>query len=81
KLSPYKAAGDDGIPNAVYKECSDDLVPYLGPLYRATFALNLYPSEWKDSTTVVLRKPGKSDYSLPGAYRPIALIRTISKIL
>ncbi|KAA1477139.1 hypothetical protein DENSPDRAFT_754134, partial [Dentipellis sp. KUC8613] len=54
KLLPYKAAGDDGIPNAVYKECSDELIPYLGPLYRATFALNIYPPEWKDSTTVVL---------------------------
>ena len=32
-------------------------------------------------TTVVLRKEGKADYSLPGSYRPIALENTLSKIL
>jgi hypothetical protein len=30
---------------------------------------------------VVLRKPGKPDYSLPGAYRPISLINTLGKSL
>jgi len=53
----------------------------MGHLYWATFALAIYPQEWKDSWTVVLRKPGKPNYTAPGAYRPIALIRTISKIL
>jgi hypothetical protein len=32
-------------------------------------------------TTVVLRKEGKADYSIPGSYRPIALENTLSKIL
>ncbi|KAI0042320.1 hypothetical protein FA95DRAFT_1455398, partial [Auriscalpium vulgare] len=31
--------------------------------------------------TMVLRKPGKADCTVAGVYRPIALIRTISKIL
>jgi hypothetical protein len=30
---------------------------------------------------VVLRKPGKPDYSLPGAYRPISLLNTLGKLL
>jgi hypothetical protein len=29
----------------------------------------------------VLRKPGKPDYSLPGAYRPISLLNTLGKLL
>ncbi|EED15976.1 reverse transcriptase, putative [Talaromyces stipitatus ATCC 10500] len=33
------------------------------------------------STTVILRKPGKPDYSDPKAYRPIALLSTIGKAL
>jgi len=81
QLHAYKAPGDDNILNAVFIKCSNILVPYLGHLYWATFALAIYPQEWKDSRTVVLHKPGKPDYTVPGAYRPIALIRTISKIL
>jgi hypothetical protein len=30
---------------------------------------------------VVLRKPGKPDYTVPGAYRPISLLNTLGKIL
>ena len=30
---------------------------------------------------MVLKKPGKSDYSSPGAYRPIALLDTLGKVL
>lgn len=30
---------------------------------------------------MVLRKPGKPDYSVPGAYRPISLLNTLGKLL
>ncbi|QRV80136.1 Reverse transcriptase from transposon X-element protein [Ceratobasidium sp. AG-Ba] len=80
-LEPYKAPGPDGIPNCVYTNCADILVPLLVPLYRATFALKYYPQAWRESVTVVLRKPGKPDYSKPKAYRPIALLNVISKLL
>ena len=30
---------------------------------------------------VVLRKPGKGDYTVPGAYRPISLLNTLGKLL
>ena len=43
--------------------------------------LGVYPEEWKDSVTVVVRKPAKPDYSNPSAYRPIALLNTMGKIL
>lgn len=81
KLRPYKAPGPDGIPNCVYMQCRDLLVPILIPLFRATFTLNYYPQAWRESTTVVLRKPEKPDYSVPKAYRPIALLNVISKLL
>ena len=73
--------GPDGIPNEVYRRCADLLLPYLGRLYRATFDLSYYPAAWKESTTVVLRKPGRSDYSLAKSYRPIALMNCMGKIL
>lgn len=30
---------------------------------------------------VVLRKPGKADYAVPEAYRPISLLKTLGKLL
>lgn len=59
---------------------ADMIIPILGPLFRATFSLKYFPQEWKDSTIVVLRKPGKADYTNPSAYRPIALLDTIGKV-
>ena len=68
KLSPYKAPGPSGIPNAVLTNCRELLVPYLGPIYHATFKLVTYPSDWKVSSTITLRKPGKPNYSLTKVY-------------
>ena len=81
QLSPHKAMGPDGISNSVYIHCSDLLVPHLGPVYQATFSLSMYPRQWKDSITIVVRKPGKSDYKKLEAYQPIALINMMAKIL
>jgi hypothetical protein len=35
----------------------------------------------EEATTIPPRKPGKSDYSNPSAYRPIALLNTLGKAL
>ena len=58
RLKEFKAAGPDGIPNKVYKHCDYILLAFLGPLFCATFDLKYYPDAWKESITVVLRKPG-----------------------
>jgi hypothetical protein len=39
------------------------------------------PKVFKKSITVALRKLGKSDYTKPKAYRPVALMNTLSKII
>ncbi|KAH7918416.1 hypothetical protein BV22DRAFT_978632, partial [Leucogyrophana mollusca] len=54
KLSPYKAPGPNGISNSVFTHCAETLIPYMGPLFRATFTLGVYPREWKLSATIVL---------------------------
>jgi hypothetical protein len=43
--------------------------------------LNIYYDPWREFTTIVLRKPGKPSYETPKAYRPIALICTLAKVL
>ena len=35
----------------------------------------------RSAKIVVLRKPGKSDYSIPEAYHPFSLLNTVSKLL
>ena len=80
-LSPYKATGLSKISNSVLMHCIDLLVEFLGPIYRATFWLRHYPQKWKWFNTVVLWKPGKPDYTVAGAYRPIALLEAPAKLL
>jgi hypothetical protein len=81
KLSPYKAPGPDGIPNAIFKNCADVLTPHLLRIYKAVFLLNTYYPAWREFNTVVLRKPGKPDYTVPKVYRPIVLLNTTAKLL
>jgi len=68
QISPHKAPNPAGIPNSVYMQCTDLLVLHLGPVYQATFKIGVYPKQWQDLTTVVVRKLGKPDYMKLGAY-------------
>jgi len=80
-MKPYKASRSDSAPNSVFTRNRELLVPHLGPLYRATDTLKYYPDDWKCTETPVLRKPGKPDYSAPGAYRPIVLSNGFAQVL
>ncbi|CUA67582.1 putative RNA-directed DNA polymerase from transposon BS [Rhizoctonia solani] len=80
-MKPHKAPGPDGLPACVYIQTIDLLEDHLLPIFRASLRLGIYPSEWRKSRTVVLRKPGKPDYGIAKAYHPIALLNVISKIL
>lgn len=37
--------------------------------------------KFKTARTVALHKPGKGDYQLPKAWRPIALLETVGKVI
>ncbi|KAJ1299357.1 hypothetical protein OPQ81_011877 [Rhizoctonia solani] len=80
-MKPHKAPGPDGLPACVYINSIDLLDKHLLPVFRASLRLGIYPTEWCKSRTVVLRKPGKPDYCVAKAYRPIALLNVVSKIL
>jgi ribonuclease HI len=81
RLRPHKAPGINGIPNSILINCAELIVPYLGHIFRATFDLEHYPKQWKKYITVAVRKPGKADYTIANAYRPIALLDTMAKVL
>ena len=81
KLPNGKATGPDGIPNEVLKRLAPEISAGLAQGIRKAFASGSLPARYKESTTIVLRKEGKKDYSLPGSYRPIALENTLAKIV
>jgi ribonuclease HI len=80
-LSAYKASGPDGIPNVVLQKTIDHTEDFLESLFQAIIRLGFYVDTWREFTTVVLRKPGKPNYEVPKAHRPIALLCTMAKVL
>lgn len=80
-LALFKAAGADELPNKAIMAGREILVPILTHLFNASLQLQHCPEHFKKSITVALRKPGKPDYSEPKAYRPIALMNTIGKVM
>ena len=81
KMKPYKATKNGSVPNSVLIHAREDLVPHLAPLFRATNTLNFYPQEWALTETLILKKPGKPDYTSPNAWRPIVLSDGLARLL
>ena len=79
--APLKAPGPDGIPNKVLQAACHLLVGHLRTIMNQSLRIGYCPAHFRSSTTVVLRKPGKDNYTTPKAYRPIALLNTIGKIM
>jgi hypothetical protein len=67
-LKPFKAPGLDGLPACIYRYRAELLADHLLPIFRASLRLSIYPKAWKQSRTVVLRKPGKPNYTVAKAY-------------
>src|SRR3982075_990106 len=81
RLRLFKAPGRDGIPNGLLKAMGPKLAQVITNLTTACWRLEYYPRKFKEACTIVLQKPGKPSYSDPGAWRPIALLSTIGKVI
>jgi ribonuclease HI len=81
QLKQKKASKPGSVPNAVLVNAGELLVPHLGPLFRATDTLKWYPQQWKTTYTAVIKKPGKADYTVPGAWRPVVLSDGFARLL
>ena len=79
KSAPNKAPGPDEIPNSVLKRALPKIEWHLRAILQGTLNLGYFPKKLKETTTVVLRKPERPDYTIAKAYRPIALESTIGK--
>ena len=78
---PYKAPGNDRIPNGFLRAIGPKLTKAVARLANAYWALGHFPARFKKARTIVLCKPGKPSYSNPGTWRPIALLNTIGKLI
>ncbi len=81
RLPNGKASGPDSIPNEVLKAMAPVIKDDLGQAVSKCFTSGATPESFRESTTVVLRKERKRDYSLPSSYRPIAFGNTIAKLM
>ncbi|XP_050563196.1 uncharacterized protein LOC118276113 isoform X1 [Spodoptera frugiperda] len=81
EINPKKAPGADGLTadicaEAIYCRREVFLAIANSCLERAYF-----PKQWKSAHVIVLRKPGKDDYTNPKSYRPIGLLSVFGKIV
>jgi hypothetical protein len=81
RLKPFKALGLDSIPNIVLTKNADLIVDRLLPIYKAMVERSSMYKPWKKFITIVLRKPSKLRYDTLKAYRPIALLNTMWKVI
>ncbi|KAF8998135.1 hypothetical protein BDQ17DRAFT_1180832, partial [Cyathus striatus] len=81
KINPSKATCSGSVPNCVIKHCCSALVPFLAPLFRGMFTLDYYPEDWARTEMIVLKKPGKSNYSDPSSWHPIVLSNGLAHLL
>ena len=77
-IPAHSAAGPDGIPAKLLKECAGELKTPIYILWRKSLDLGQFPSKLKNSIVVPVHKKG--DRSLPKNYRPISLTSHLSKI-
>ena len=78
-----KAPGPDCVTGSILKMAwrNNAFKKQYTVLLRACIELGYHPTAWRTGTVVVLRKPGKEDYSDPKAYRPITLLKIPGKVL
>ena len=80
-IAPDRAPGPDSIPNRFLRECRGILAEPLAKLFQDCLPRSYHPTPFRHSRTVVLRKPQKPAYDVAKAYRPIALLNTLGKVL
>ena len=84
---PYKAPGISGIPNVILQRLVHQLTPALSRLFNKCYNIGYCPQAFRNSITIVLKKPESGnpeeprDYHEAKSYRPIALLETLGKAL
>ena len=81
EASQWKAPGPDGLPAAVWRELWPIVKDDVTDLFRSSIKDSYLPHQWRQAKIVPLRKPGKENYAIAKAWRPISLLSTLGKVL
>ena len=79
--SPLKSPGPDSIPNFILQHIARLLSPILTRVFNACLQLGYHPQHFRMQEITIIRKSQKPDYRLVKAYRLIALLNTMGKVL
>ena len=74
-----QATGSDGISHRVIAKSLPTLGPYLVKLFNKSLLGGIFPTEWKKSLLVAIKKT--STPSSPSDFRPVALLCFLAKVL
>lgn len=75
-----KAPGPDGITSRILAAVHKANQRTLEELFNTCLKCGTFPSEWKSSRVVLLRKGDKPE-GLPSSYRPLCLLNDVGKLL
>ena len=79
--STKKAPGEDRLNFKAYRLLWALDSPRIIALARQCFRLGFHPKTWKTAKGILLKKPGKSDYSQVKAWRVISLLSCLGKVI
>ena len=79
-FNPKKASGPDEINFSIVQKSFQSLKNVFFMIYSKFIRIGYHPLCWRTGLGAVLKKPNKSDYSLPKSYRIITLLNSLGKI-
>ena len=72
--------GPDGITQEMISHAYRAIPETFMKIYSAMINTGFHPKCWKQATGAILKKPSKTDYSQPKAYRVISLLNCLGKV-
>lgn len=75
-----KTPGPDGITHDIITQAYNTIPELFFSIYSILLNNGYHPKCWKQATGIILKKPGKPDYSAPKAYRVISLLNCLGKV-
>jgi ribonuclease HI len=78
-FGPKKAAGPDGLQPKILQNLDEGMIEYISHIYKTALRTGYTPRVWRRMSVVFLPKPGKDDYGVAKAFRPITLSNFLLK--